>query len=612
MSPVGSAPVQTSGHGVPIAAHRLLGDGASTALLRPDGEIDWWCAPELDAPPLLWSLLDRTGGAARWRDVRMAVADGPVAGQVLRTVVRHPGGRLECQDGLRGSGHDLVRLVRNLDADLDVVHELALGGFDLPWVSWSGAQGHLGGDHPRSFHVAGGADDAPGDPRWQRRRFRAPRGEWAALVVSLSAAPTADPDQLLDAFAAVEADDRQRAARAKYPRRSPGRSTDALRVLHACTDARTGAVVAAPTTSLPEAPGGDRQFDYRYSWLRDASLAVSVAALVGRRDLARSYLDFVLGQLRGGVPTTPVTDIRGGPVPPERQVPGVSGWGGSQPVRVGNAAADQVQYDALGLLVEAISVHLQLGAPLDRRSWELVQAIADHMLAPGPEETSGIWELRQPRRLVSADIGRWLALDRAVWIARGWRPWTRRRHWKRARDEARERILAAIDDEGGLSQSYDDEGFVPDASALMAGVFGLLDRRDGRAGRLVDVTLAHLGAWPFLYRYEPGGDDGFEGTEGAFLPTSWWAISALAKLGRLQEATLRLDALDRAVPRLMSEEIDPESLQALGNTPLVWSHMEAVRALYVLDAEERRQNTGRLGLSVWRVGRYLQQRFQGP
>jgi GH15 family glucan-1,4-alpha-glucosidase len=433
-----------------------------------------------------------------------------------------------------------------------------------------------------------------------------------ALVVSLDTPGVADAHRLLDELAAIAEDDDQRAAGAKYPRRYPGRSTDALRVLHACTDARTGAVVASPTTSLPEVVGGDRQFDYRYSWLRDASLAVSVAALVGRRDLARRYLDFVLGQLGGGVPTAPVTDIRGGPVPPERQVPGVSGWGGSQPVRVGNAAADQVQYDALGLLVEAVSVYLQLGAPLEPDCWEVVQAIADHMLDSGPEETSGIWELRQPRRLLSADIGRWLALDRAMWIARGWRPWTRRRRWKRARDETRDRILAALDDDGGLSQSYDDDRFVPDASALMAVIFGLLDRRDERAGRLVDVTLAHLDAWPFLYRYEPGGDDGFEGKEGAFLPTSWWAISALAKLGRVEEASQRLAALDRAAPRLMSEEIDPESLQALGNAPLVWSYMEAVRALYILDAEERRQRTGRAGLWTWRIARYLQQRTSGP
>lgn len=291
-------------------------------------------------------------------------------------------------------------------------------------------------------------------------------------------------------------------------------------------------------------------------------------------------------------------------------------------MRVGNAAGGQVQYDALGLLVEAVSVHLQLGAPLDDATWRLVRAIADHLVDPGPAPTSGIWELRQPRDLVSGDIGRWLALDRAIWIARGWRPWSRRRRWKRARKAVRARVLSALDDEGGLPQAYGDDERVADASALMVVLFGMLGRRDPRAARLVDATVARLEAWPFLYRYEPSAPgaeaesaekgDGFTGTEGAFVPVSWWVISALAKLGRVDEAQARLDALDQSVPRLMPEEIDPESHQGLGNVPLVWSHMEAARALYVLDAAERRRRYGAAGLWLWRIARYLQQRMSGP
>jgi GH15 family glucan-1,4-alpha-glucosidase len=298
-------------------------------------------------------------------------------------------------------------------------------------------------------------------------------------------------------------------------------------------------------------------------------------------------------------------------VPEEREVHGIAGWGGTGPVRVGNAAGGQVQYDALGLLVEAVSVHLQLGAALDPACWKLVRGVADHLVAPPTRRTSGIWELRDPSDLVSADIGRWLALDRAVWIARGWRPWARRRHWKQARRAVRDRILGALDGEGGLPQSYDDTEPVADASALMVVVFGMLDRRDPRAGRLVDATLARLDAWPFVYRYEPGSDDGFAGREGAFLPTSWLAVSALAQLDRVDEAEARLAALDRAVPRLMAEEIEPEGLQSRGNVPLVWSHMEAVRALYVLDAARLRHRAGAAGLWAWRLGRYLQQRFTG-
>lgn len=631
---MGKAPAEGLGPRDPaIGAHRLLGDGTSTALLRPDGEINWWCAPELDSTPVLWSLLDPDGAAARWQGVRMAGAGDEPAGAVLRTLLRHRSGRLECRDGLHTEADGapgLIRLVRNLDAELDVVHELSLGGFDGPWARWSndGAQlagglvcviggeevdAELGGDDDA---VAGGhagtVGDAVGGGRWQRRRLRAVAGEWAALRISWAPGGDADAGRLLAVLSRAEATQAEVLSRAKLPRVRPGRAVDALRVLNSCTAAATGAVVASPTTSLPEAPGGDRQFDYRYSWVRDASLAVSVAALIGRRDLSRRYLAFVVDQVGDdGVPTVPVSDVRGGPVPEEREVAGVAGWGGTGPVRVGNAAGTQVQYDAFGLLAEAVSVHLQLGASLVPACWDVVRSMADHLVVPPSLSTSGIWELREPRDLVSADIGRWLALDRAIWIARGWRPWTRRRRWIRARDAVRDRVLAALDAEGGLPQSYDDEEPRADASALMVVVFGMLGRRDPRAGRLVDATLARLGAWPFVYRYEPGSDDGFEGREGAFLPTSWWAISALAQLGRVQEAEARLDALDRLVPRLMAEEFDPETLQSLGNVPLVWSHMEAVRALYVLDAARRRQRTGAIGLWAWRIARYLGQRATG-
>ena len=222
--------------------------------------------------------------------------------------------------------------------------------------------------------------------------------------------------------------------------------------------------------------------------------------------------------------------------------------------------------------------------------------------------TSGIWELREPKDLVSADIGIWLALDRAIWIARGWRPAARRSGWKRARGAARDRVIGALREDGGLPQAYGDPASSADASALMAVIFRLFDRRDPRASRLVDATLAALDCAPFLYRYEPGGDDGFSGREGAFLPASWWVVSALAASGRIEEAEARAHALDRALPALLPEEMDPESRQGLGNVPLVWSHMEAARAMYLLDSARLRARTGPLGLAAWRVGRWMRAR----
>ncbi len=254
-------------------------------------------------------------------------------------------------------------------------------------------------------------------------------------------------------------------------------------------------------------------------------------------------------------------------------------------------------------------MHVQTGGRLQSEVWDLVRAVADELSRDDLDRlTSGIWELREPRDLVSADIGIWLALDRAVWIARGWRPWTRRRHWLRARDAARERVVGALLADGGLPQAYGDGPRSADASALMAVVFGLLDGSDPRASALVDATVRELDCAPFLYRYEPGGDDGFAGREGAFLPASWWVVSALAACGRVEEAGQRLHALDRAVPALMPEEMDPESRIGLGNAPLVWSHMEAARALYVLDAARLRARWGPIALTVWRGARFLRAR----
>ena len=584
----------------PIAAHRLLGDGQATALLRPCGEIDWWCAPDMDSAPLLWSLLDEGGAAARWSGVRLMSGAGRPAGSGLSTVLQSPRGRLECLDGLlrdRDGGSSLVRLVRGLDDDLDLEHELALGGFDQAWATWGptggAAHGAVVGD--LRLRVLGPAGRLEG--HWLRTRVRAPRREWAGLCVTLDAELGGGPEQWRAGVLANVADDDEFVARARLPAVGTQRCGDALRVLRQCTYTRTGAVVAAPTTSLPEARGHDRNFDYRYTWLRDASLAVSVAAQLGRADLAERYLGFVVEQTRDRQsPSGPMTDLRGATVPVEREVPGVAGWAGSLPVRVGNGAAEQRQYDAFGLLLEAVSVFLQQGGPLTRPVWELVRGIADELSDDGLDRTtSGIWELREPAPLVSADIGVWMALDRALAIARTHRPWTRRRHWVAARRRAHERVLAALQDDGGLPQAYGEGPGSADASALMAVIFRMFDRDDPRAGRLVDATVARLDAAPYLYRYEPGGDDGFGGVEGAFVPVSWWVVSALAACGRLDEARARAEQLDRVLPALLPEEIDPESREGLGNAPLVWSHMEAARAMYLLDTEALRDRWGALG-----------------
>jgi len=604
-----------------IGEHRLLSDGRATALIRPDGEVDWWCAPDLDSPPILWSLLDPGGAAARWIGARMSRRSQEPAGPTARTVLvtgKTPGrARVECWDGFLPAEDGttaLVRLVRALDDVTEVTHWIGAGGFDRPWATWSATDPATASLQDATVFVTGGVSEL-GDGGLHTRLDVRP-GVWSAVVVSVHAPVAPDADLLAQGLWKEERKVLAALGKARLPRHHPERAADALAVLRACTYRPTGAVAASVTTSLPEAPGGDRQFDYRYTWLRDASLAVSVASLLGQRQTAERYLDFVLRMTsQAQVPSGPMTDVRGGAVPREREVPDVAGWAGSRPVRVGNGAADQVQYDALGLLLEAVSVYLQTGGSLTAPTWGLVKEIADRVSEDAKPLSNGIWEFRRARPLVDADIGRWLALDRALWIARGWRPWTRRQAWKRARDQARDRVLSAIAPDGALPQSYDQgadrsEAAAADASALMVVLFGMLRaRRDPRASRLVEATLARLDAWPYPYRYEPSSDDGFSGKEGAFLPVSWWATAALAAVGRLDDARDRVDAMCARLPRLLAEEVDPEREESLGNVPLVWSHMEAARTMYLLDAAAVRQRFGAVGLWLWRLGRYVRLRW---
>jgi hypothetical protein len=606
----------------PLSALRLVGDGRSVAVLAPDATVQWWCAPEFDDHPLCWRLLDPTGGAARFPELSYADADDAPAAASATTLLRDGTGLVEVRDALlpRGDGVALVRLLRRRGVRGGpqrgpVEHELVLGGFHAPVVAWTAhgdqASGTLEslGRH-RALRVRGGRQRVCGSSLVTR--LDVTDTGWTALVVGVDAAADGAADDLLAEITRMDQVERQRLGDSRLPHSHPERALDALAVLRACTSQPTGAVVASPTTSLPEAPGHDRQFDYRYTWLRDASLSTAVAALLGKGSDARRYLDFVHRAWGDrDLLTRPMLDVRGGDVPDEREVEGVTGWAASRPVRVGNGASGQRQYDSLGLFAEAVSVYVQVGGALEDRTWSLVRRLADQIAAEDPDQirdSNGIWEMRQAHPLVDGDIGRWLLLDRALWIARGWRPWVRRRHWKRARDTIRERLLSAIDDSGLLPQAYGQDPPTPDASALMAVAFGLFDRHDPRADRLVDALLERLGSGPYLYRYPPGGDDGFSGVEGAFLPMSFLAVTALAKLGRVDQAEQRLDRLCAELPRLLAEQVDPQSGALLGNTPLVWSHAELARAVYVLDAARRRSRWGAAGSWAWRLQRYLRLR----
>lgn len=487
------------------------------------------------------------------------------------TLLRAACGTVEVHDGMVNDR--FVRVVRCLDGELDVAHRTGFAFF---------------GD---------------GAGRWVDSHLTAAQGELVALSISPGDVEIADAGLSLEALVnAAEVFRRGTAVRPGGDDYQQRRVREAIAVIAALRYTSTGAVVASVTTSLPEVPGSDRQFDYRYTWLRDGALAASVAALHKRLDLAESYLGFV-ARLGDRVFDAPLFTIDGGPIPEEETVENVAGWRDSRPVRVGNAAASQVQLDALGFVIEAVSTYTREGGKLTTEMWQMVRAMADRCARYDEAASNGIWEFRDARPLVSRDIGRWIALDRAMRITKRRRPWVRRQAWRTARDDAAKSVLSELREDGRLPQCYGGDPDEMDAAGLLVVMFGMLSAEDPRAPRTVDAHISALGEGPFMRRYSADVHDEFHGVDATFTPCSWWTVTALSAIGRHEDAEARCEALCRQLPSLLAEEFDPVANESLGNTPLLWSHAEAARTMRVLHAARIRRRYGRVGLAVERVAR---------
>ncbi|MCA9512263.1 MAG: glycoside hydrolase family 15 protein, partial [Myxococcales bacterium] len=357
--------------------------------------------------------------------------------------------------------------------------------------------------------------------------------------------------------------------------------------------APTGAMVAAPTTSLPEWPGGTRNWDYRFSWTRDSAMAIRAMNLIGYGPEALRFFHFVRDCVdrRGALDI--MVSIDGNDVAREEILGHFAGHAGSAPVRIGNAAALQRQHDIVGPLLDAVFLHENTGGLTSLRLWREIRHLVDRAADTIDEPDHGIWEPRaRPRHHLHSKLMTWVALDRALRLAPLFGGDREQERWRAAHLRLRSDIETRGWSERAQSFTGTYGGDDADATLLLLPVYGFLPGDDPRVVHTLDRVRRELGVGRFLRRY--AGEDGIDGAEGAFLLCGFWLAEALALAGRLDEALDVFAAHAGAANHvgLLAEEVDPATGAPLGNFPQAFSHLGLVHAAVRLDLALRQRDEG--------------------
>lgn len=614
----------------PLGECAFLSDCRTAALIGPDGAVEWLCAPRFDSPSVFARLLDRRVGGA-W-DLTVGPGGPPerrYAGDTLvlesrwtapaGTAVAHDflAARPAADDDPRGilPGGALVRLVRCERGRVTVRHRVdarpdhARRG--ARWTRDGDALVEGGAGLRISADLRGdGASDAEGPLLREEDGVlvaEATLREGGTLAVALAHGRDGPgvPDvrdapallaETLDAWRTWLSSGRHRPYEG-YGAERVRRSLLVLRGLmysDGGAGGMNGALVAAPTTSLPEWPGGGRNWDYRYVWHRDAALVVLVLLRLGHHAEAGACLRALLRHSTAahGV-LTPMLDLDGSTDSVERTLDHLDGHLGSRPVRHGNSAHEQRQLDVHGQLLDAALVHRQVtggtGDGLGRHELDVLFSVVDAVCDEWPEPDHGIWEVRnRPRHWTSSKLYAWVCVDRGIRLADlGDDPPPQYETWQEVREQIRASLLTEGYDTaaGAFTQSYGSDNL--DASLLRLSLLGFLPGDDARVVSTVDRIDAELGEGGWLvHRYDVGAtDDGVGGPEGGFLLCSFDMVSALVLAGRREEARRRFEALCARAGRfgLFSEEMTVDGT-VLGNFPQAFTHLALIEAAMNLDA----------------------------
>ncbi len=605
-----------------IADHGLIGDGFSAALVRADGAIDWLCLPRFDSPSVFAALLDEKNGGS----TSVSPVDYPFESlqrydpdtNVLETVFQIEGrGTIRLTDYMpwtddpRSAMHEVHRRVQCVEGEA-VVKVVFDPRFDYGRVSTTFeidgrsalAKGATG---ERLLAVLGGVG------HWEQRLeggvqavFRLKAGERGWLVISWNAT---ESESILayrpfDALRKTRRRWRDWAQQLEYDgpwRHHVIRSALLLKLL---MYAPTGAMVAAPTTSIPEWIGGVRNWDYRYTWTRDTAMAVRAANLLGCNREAREFFHFVRDTLERDRELHIMYAVDGGRVPDERTLEHFAGYRGSRPVRIGNGARDQLQLDTAGALMDAAYVYERGGGSLTARGWRRLRGVVENVVAMWAEPDHGIWEPRAGKRHnVHSKLMSWLALRRGAELAPLFGDPSLQKRWQQVADELHAELCGRGLDRAGkrFVAAYDHEH--PDASLLLLPIHGFLPPNDERILRTLEWIQASLGDGPYLYRYRT--DDGVGGEEGAFVLCGFWLAEVLAMAGRIDEAQQVFVAHAEASNHLglLAEQIEPRSRTLLGNFPQAFSHLGLINAAARIDLALRLRDEGSARVPEVEIGR---------
>ncbi|MEU9337933.1 glycoside hydrolase family 15 protein [Streptomyces sp. NPDC048290] len=598
-----------------IEDYALIGDMRTAALVGQDGTIGWLCLPRFDSAAVCAALVG-TSENGFWRISPVPTSRQPAPAATRRAyrgdslVVESdwvtPTGTLRVTDfmPLDGCAPRVIRIAEAVSGTVTALSQLCLRfgyGATVPWISSAhGRMRAVAGPDAVWLDIESEAGDVPAG---EVTEFALREGERVAFTLSWSPSHEAPPERVRSgpALAATRRVWEEWAARCTYTGPHREAVVRSLLTLKALTYGPSGAIVAAPTTSLPEEIGGVRNWDYRYTWIRDAAVTLGALLATGYRDEARQWRRWLLRAVAGDPENLQIMyGISGEREMPERNLDWLAGFEGSAPVRAGNGAAGQLQLDVYGEVIETLYLAHRGGLARCGDTEALIERLVDRLKVLWREPDEGIWEVRGPRRhFVHSKVMIWVALDRTIRLARdGVLARVDLAALVRLRDAVHEEVCRRGYDKvrNTFTQSYGSQAL--DASLLLIPAVGFLPADDPRVVGTVDAVRRELsGPDGLVYRYRTGGAgagaDGLAGDEGAFTLCSFWMVDALALTGRVDEAHdlfARLLSL-RSDLGLLAEQYDPAEGRHLGNYPQAFSHLglveSAVRLARLTPAAEK-------------------------